>query len=67
MASAAGGSAAGGGDRRSSQAKVKTPVGPHVRSIKPGAFERECSIILKKNMKNELQWARNLLLILRKC
>jgi hypothetical protein len=40
MADAARGSGAGGGDRGSSRRKSKTPVGPHEKSKKPGAWVR---------------------------
>jgi len=40
MASAAGGSGSGGGDRRSSRGKGKTPLGPHEKTKKVGAWER---------------------------
>ena len=65
MASAAGGSGLGGGDHCPSGGKSKTPVGPHVRSKKPGAFERAALHYLEKNIENVWQGARNLLLILR--
>ena len=48
MASAAGGSGLGGGDHCPSGGKSKTPVGPHVRSKKPGAFERAALRYLEK-------------------
>jgi hypothetical protein len=40
MADAVGGSGAGGGDCGSSKGKGKTPVGPHEKSKKPGAWVR---------------------------
>ena len=52
MASTAAVSGAGGGDHRPSGGKVKTLVGPHVRS---------------KNINYVLQGVRNLLLISRIC
>jgi len=48
MASAAGGSGLGGDDHCPSGGKSKTPVGPHVRSKKPGAFERAALRYLEK-------------------
>ena len=48
MASAAGGSGFGGGDHCPSGGKSKTLVGPHVRSKKPGAFERAALRYLEK-------------------
>jgi hypothetical protein len=40
MASGAGGSGAGGGDHRSSRSMGKTPVGPHEKSKKRGAWKK---------------------------
>ena len=50
MASAAGGSGLGGGDHCPSGGKSKTPIGPHVRSKKPGAFERAALRYLGKKI-----------------
>jgi hypothetical protein len=51
MASAAGGSGAGGGDRCSPRGKGKTPVGPHEKSKKPGAWVRAQLRYLEKEHK----------------
>jgi hypothetical protein len=65
MADVARGSGAGGCDHGSSRRKSRTPVDPHEKWKKPGAWVRAQLRYLEKEHEQYVARARNLLLILR--